>query len=337
VRAASPLVGSLASEPFANAGIVGGSDASIAEFPFQVALYDPRLGGPAKGFFCGGVILGATRVATAAHCLMGEHGQRSAPVEIEVLAGSSVLDPADPGSVRDAVAAAAIDSSYSPSSSDYDVGVLDLTRPLWSGPTPARDGRNTIAPLAPDPALADLRSVTSSAAQAPAPQATISGWGDLNAEPGTAPSYPLHLHKARVPLVSTDVCEEAYAAIEQAITPRMLCAGGSPLAGQGRADSCYGDSGGPLVASEPGAAQPAADVLLGLVDFGNGCGQPGYPGVYLRVADPAVASFLRASAAQASAGAVRRGICARLRASRHRRHAKGRAHRRAGRGRRCRT
>jgi secreted trypsin-like serine protease len=333
VRPASPLVGSLAQEPFANTSIVGGADASIAEFPFQVALYDPRLGGPAKGFFCGGVILDATRVATAAHCLMGEHGQPTAPVEIEVLAGSSNLEPADPGSVRDAVAAAAIDSSYSPSSSDYDVGVLDLARPLWSGPAPARDGHNTIAPLALDPALADLRSVTSASVQAPAPQATISGWGDLNAEPGTAPSYPLRLHKARVPLVSSGICEEAYAAIEQAITPRMLCAGGAAFTGQGRSDSCYGDSGGPLVASESGAAQPAGDVLLGLVDFGNGCGQAGYPGVYLRVADPAVANFLRASAAQASAGAVHRGICARLR----RRHGRHRGHRRAGRGRRCRT
>ena len=47
---------------------------SITEFPFQVALYDPRAGTPAKGFFCGGVILDATHVATAAHCLFGEGG-----------------------------------------------------------------------------------------------------------------------------------------------------------------------------------------------------------------------------------------------------------------------
>src|ERR1700679_152587 len=48
----SPLVGSGAS---AHASIVDGTLASIAEFPFQVALYDPRLGSPAKGFFRGGV------------------------------------------------------------------------------------------------------------------------------------------------------------------------------------------------------------------------------------------------------------------------------------------
>jgi secreted trypsin-like serine protease len=310
VRLASPLAGALAPAPIASASIVGGSDASITEFPFQVALYNPRLGGPAKGFFCGGVILDATRVATAAHCLIGEHGQPSVPAEIEVLAGSSELEPQTPGSVRDPVAATAIDPAYDPATSDYDVGVLSLARALWSGPTRALDGRSAIAPLAPDPGLAELDSAASPAGQAPA-LATVSGWGDLNAEPGAAPSYPLRLHKARVPLASTGFCEEAYATIEQAITPRMLCAGGAPSAGQGRTDSCYGDSGGPLVGDEAGASQPAGDVLLGLVDFGNGCSQAGYPGVYVRMADPAVARFLRASTAQASAGGVRRGGCAR--------------------------
>ncbi len=334
VRPSSPLVGTLSEAPLASASIVGGSAASIAEFPFQVALYDPRLGGPAKGFFCGGVILDATRVATAAHCLMGEGGRRSAPAEIEVLAGSSDLDPPAPGSIKDTVLAAAVDPAYSSSSSDYDVGVLRLARPLWSGPAPALDGRSTIAPLALGSTLAGPGQAAGPAVQAPAPPATISGWGDLNAEPGAPPSYPLRLHKARVPLVSTGLCEEAYATIEQAITPRMLCAGGTLPVGQGRTDSCYGDSGGPLVAGEPGVAQPAGDVLLGLVDFGNGCGQVGYPGVYVRVADPAVAGFLRASTAQASAGGVRRSVCARpLR----RGHTRPHVHRRTRGKRRCRT
>ena len=33
-------------------------------------------------------------------------------------------------------------------------------------------------------------------------------------------------------------------------------------------------------------------MLVGLVDFGNGCAQPGYPGVYTRIGDPEVAGFL---------------------------------------------
>lgn len=319
----------LAQEPRAHTSIVGGTTASITEFPFQVALYDPRLGGPAKGFFCGGVILDATRVATAAHCLIGERGQPSAASEIEVLAGSSDLEPLEPQSVRDPVAAATIDPAYSAASSDYDVGVLSLAQPLWRGSPPALDGRSVIAPLTLEPGRAELASSASSTGQGPAP-ATVSGWGDLNAEPGSSPSYPLRLRQVRVPLIATGFCEEAYATIEQAITPRMLCAGGALTAGQGRADSCYGDSGGPLV--EAGASQPAGDVLLGLVDFGNGCAQAGYPGVYVRVADSAVANFLRTNTAQDAVDGVARGVCARTLRKGHRRH---RSHRHVRIKRRC--
>jgi len=288
-----------ASAPRARASIVGGAAVSIAEYPFQVALYDPRAGSPARGFFCGGVILDATRVATAAHCLTGEGGRRSPPAEVEVLAGSTYLDPTDPGSVRDPVAAVTIDPAYRPFASDYDVGLLHLQRPLWSGPPPALDGRSPIAPLAVAAALAARINAPSSAT-------VVSGWGDVAPAPGGGPAYPLRLRAAAVPLVPRGLCEEEYATIEQPITARMVCAGGPAGEGGGRTDSCYGDSGGPLVAA--GANPPAGDVLVGLVDFGNGCAQGGYPGVYVRIADPAVARFLGDPPA-AAAGGVHRGLC----------------------------
>jgi trypsin len=323
--------------PLAQASIVGGVPASITEFPFQVALYNPHAGSPVKGFFCGGVILDALRVATAAHCLVGEGGRHSEPGEIEVLAGSTYLGPTAAGSVRDPVLSTAIDAAYEPSTSDYDVGVLRLAHPLWSGATPALDGVSAIAPLPVNAgrAAALVEASADPAGQvlaSPAMQTTVSGWGDENREPGPTPSYPWRLLKASVPLVPAGLCEEEYAGIEQLITPRMLCAGGGQPGASGRSDSCYGDSGGPLVASEaPGAAQPADDVLVGLVDFGNGCAQMGYPGVYVRVADPAVASFLQANPPQASAGGIRRSLCPRpLRGGAHRHHPSAR------RGRRCR-
>jgi hypothetical protein len=33
-------------------------------------------------------------------------------------------------------------------------------------------------------------------------------------------------------------------------------------------------------------------VLAGLVDFGNGCAQPGYAGVYTRISSPEIMRFL---------------------------------------------
>ncbi|HXA54315.1 MAG TPA: serine protease [Solirubrobacteraceae bacterium] len=318
----------------ANASIVDGDPASIGEFPFQVALYNPREGAPAKGFFCGGVIIGPTRVATAAHCLLGEDGKPTPPAELEVLAGSAYLEPVAPGSVRDPVASATVDPAYSPAASDYDIGLLVLAHPLWSGPTPALGGGGAIAPLVPDIAQAAARTAEASPAAAPAGegttarQALVSGWGDLTPQPGGTPTYPLRLRSARVTLVPTALCEEAYARIEQPITPRMLCAGGGGEEAQVHPDSCYGDSGGPIVAPGPAGGSPAGDVLLGLVDFGNGCGQPGYPGVYVRIADPAVAHFLGAGAPVASAGGVHRGVCPVVRAGHGHRHGRRRADRR---------
>jgi secreted trypsin-like serine protease len=82
----------------------------------------------------------------------------------------------------------------------------------------------------------------------------------------------------------------------------MICAGNA----HHRADSCYGDSGGPLVADRDGAARPPGDyVLVGLVDFGNGCAQAGYPGVYARIANPEIASFLAAGSGRKAALAGR--------------------------------
>ena len=53
----------------------------------------------------------------------------------------------------------------------------------------------------------------------------------------------------------------------------MLCAGYEETGGK---DSCQGDSGGPLVDKE-------TKEQIGVVSFGQGCAEPGYPGVYTQV------------------------------------------------------
>jgi secreted trypsin-like serine protease len=277
-----------AAPPRAKASIVGGASVSIASFPFQVALYDPQAGSPAAGFFCGGVIIDATHVVTAAHCITGGGGRQAGSSSmVAVLAGSTTLDPPDPGSVRDPVQSSTFDSHYSPVSSDYDIALLTLAHPLWSGATaPSINGIDTIAPLPLDPSKA---STYANPNVTPATLATASGWGDVNPAPGHGASYPTSLRAVQLPLVSNLLCEEQYAAIEQPITTSMICAGG----GKSRVDTCYGDSGGPLVVDQDTPARPPGDyVLVGLVDFGNGCAQPGYAGVYTRISSPEIMSFL---------------------------------------------
>ncbi len=310
--ASARLVAGGSTAPRASASIVGGSGASIANFPFQVALYDPRAGSPAAGFFCGGVILDATHVATAAHCVSGVGGP-GVSGRVAVLVGSSTLDPPEPGSVRDSVRSSAVDTHYSAQSSDYDVALLTLTRPLWSGSSgPSVNGVSTIAPLPVDRVKA-ARFANPEAS--PAVLATASGWGDTNAAPGHGAAYPASLRAVRMPLLSTGVCEEEYSAIEQQITASMICAGG----GHSHLDTCYGDSGGPLLADQDTPARPPGDyVLVGLVDFGNGCAQAGYAGVYTRVANAEVARFLTSGNGHAAKSAATQGKHKKKRKKRHR-------------------
>ncbi len=316
--ASTRLAAGRSTAPRASASIVGGSGASIADFPFQVALYDPRAGSPAAGFFCGGVILDATHVATAAHCVGGVGGP-GVSGRVAVLAGSSTLDPPEPGSVRDPVRSSAFDAHYSAQSSDYDVALLTLTRPLWPGSSaPSVNGVSTIAPLPVDRVRAG-RFANPEAS--PAVLATASGWGDINAAPGHGASYPASLRAVRLPLVSTGLCEEEYSAIEQQITSSMICAGG----GRTHLDTCYGDSGGPLLVDQDTPARPPGDyVLVGLVDFGNGCAQAGYAGVYTRVANAEVARFLTSGNGHAAKSAAAQAKHKKKHKKRHRhRHRAG--------------
>lgn len=278
--------------------IVGGRDTLAGGFPFQVALYNPQAGSVAEGFFCGGVIVDATHVATAAHCLVNQStGLVNPPQRVAALAGASYLSgrgdpPYGPGVALDPASATSFDPHYNPATNDYDVGVVRLARPLWSGSPPPLDGQSAIAPIRVDSALAGAYANPNVARPA---LATVSGWGDIRAETsssgGAEGLYPRELRSVQMPLVGDAACSGDYADpfTAQPITARMLCAGSS----SGGRDSCFGDSGGPLVVDrEDPAAAPEDYVLAGLVSFGEGCAQPGSPGVYARIADLEIARYL---------------------------------------------
>ncbi|XP_028298239.1 complement factor I isoform X2 [Gouania willdenowi] len=95
---------------------------------------------------------------------------------------------------------------------------------------------------------------------------SISGWGRM--ADGRSSRV---LRWANVSLI--DGCERFYG---DRFTPGMLCAGDL----EGNVDSCQGDSGGPLVCQDAlGVAY-----LWGIVSWGERCGQPGFPGIYTKVA-----------------------------------------------------
>jgi secreted trypsin-like serine protease len=119
----------------------------------------------------------------------------------------------------------------------------------------------------------------------PGTKATIAGFG-LTSQDAQDP--PDTMQQAQVPIESDGDCANAYpngvgGGSYDAKT--MLCAGYP----QGGTDTCQGDSGGPLLAT----ALDGTPRLVGATSFGDGCAQPGKPGVYARVAEGPIRAFVQ--------------------------------------------
>ncbi len=104
-------------------------------------------------------------------------------------------------------------------------------------------------------------------ADMPSPGQDVTTLGFGTTSEGGSPSSTLR--DVVIPVVSTTECSDAY---DFEIPSMMLCAG------EGGKDSCQGDSGGPLV-----MRNGDNHILAGVVSFGQGCGDPNFPGVYARV------------------------------------------------------
>ncbi|WP_424188513.1 S1 family peptidase [Actinokineospora sp. G85] len=228
--------------PFsANAGeqVIGGTRVSIADHQYMVFLAstDGRQ-------FCGGALVAADKVVTAAHCAVAK-----SPADVRVVASRE--DKLTEDGVVAQIESVWVHPEFTSVTAGNDVAVLTLDRPLSNPPIE----------LATDP--------KSYAAGEPA---TVLGWG-RTAEGGSGSRYLLG---AEVPLMADADCSTAYA---DYAASSMVCAG----LPEGGVDTCQGDSGGPMV---------VAGRLAGIASWGEGCAQPGKPGVYARVA--ALADLIRA-------------------------------------------
>ncbi|XP_011185400.1 trypsin 3A1 [Zeugodacus cucurbitae] len=199
---------------------------------------------------CGGAIYSATIIVSAAHCFE----LWDMPELFAVRAGSSEHER---GGVYLPVRRIFVHAQFQPANGvGDDIAVVAVTYPL-----PFSINIQPI-PLASSADMSDAyRSVY-----------FVSGWGSL-AE-GSRLRSP-RLRFVTVKQFEQRACKAAYSRTVH-ITEGMLCAG---ALGGGR-DSCQGDSGGPLVGYAHGRF-----VLVGVVSFGIGCGRPGLPGIYTRVAE----------------------------------------------------
>lgn len=97
----------------------------------------------------------------------------------------------------------------------------------------------------------------------PGTLAYTTGWGRTE-------HYPVSyiLLKVQVPILSPEECDSYPIG---PLKKGKICAGYK----EGGSDACKGDSGGPL---------SVGNLLVGIVSWGDGCGEPYRPGVYVEVA-----------------------------------------------------
>lgn len=214
--------------------------------------------------FCGGSLIRADWVLTAAHCVYAGPGLVLEPSRVTIAVHRHNLkkDIADEHRCSKHIVVEDIflhPSWESPETREYDVALLKLAE---SAPCAPSGGTDVISLDTEVPEAWNGR------------EAWTAGWGTTNLidETNNFYDFPGKLQEVEVDIMAQNKCQNLFSDTTSSITESMVCAR------RRNHDSCFGDSGGPLWIEDSGAL-----VLVGVVSWGISCAEFKFPGVYARV------------------------------------------------------
>jgi len=227
----------------ATSRIVGGTNAVLGEAPWQVGLVFKLNSGGYYPPFCGGTIVSAYHIITAAHCTTMDDSTGNYGVTYGTLnrMSTAIID----------VAKVYDHPNYNAQTVANDITVMKLATAMPFSAT-------VIPACLPDPSL-DYAGKN----------ALMSGWGRIGYESDS--QQPETLQKVVMQVETHDTCNAAW---QNALNKDLqVCTVGNKVKG-----TFKGDSGGPMVVQNQGSYE-----LVGVVSFGNKCSNCGVPVVFTRV------------------------------------------------------
>ncbi|KAJ8714713.1 hypothetical protein PYW07_002938 [Mythimna separata] len=249
-------------------GIIGGHKTKQGEFPNLGAIGWKLVVGTWK-FMCGSSLISSKFVVTAAHCSSASERDTTLadPVpKIVRLGSTNILDSDESGN------------------KPYDVNIIKvIVHPNFKSPKPYFD----IALMELDIELLFSAHIQPACLWTKLDvnfneKVEVTGWGvvqsgSLQISPDLLTAEVDIIDSGTCDILLSSSCNRNWCGLQD-----QLCAGKLT----GGVDACQGDSGGPLQVKIPLpiTTQGNMNYLIGVTSFGIGCGLPGLPGVYTRVA-----------------------------------------------------
>ncbi|KAK3731505.1 hypothetical protein QZH41_008533 [Actinostola sp. cb2023] len=237
------------------ARIIGGRRADRGAHPWQVMLWNKSKG----KHFCGGTLVSDSWVLTAAHCV----SKILVPSNVRLRLGKHVRTRSEKNEQSIDADMIQIHPNFDLTIYDSDIALIRMSKKVIF--------TDYIQPICLPSSASDFSLVSVNHT------GTISGWGSR--KEGRRPA--IRLHETTIPIVDQASCTASHRP-KYIVTANMFCAG---YKNSSIGDACQGDSGGPFSVNNPDPSTPlqARHVLMGVVSWGDGCGQYGKYGVYTRL------------------------------------------------------